>query len=75
MSEDPKQAAFECWRRFRALRAVGFLITQTEGKGAFDWEGEPMQDLGTLVEMLAEQGIEEANLILEDRVEPLKANA
>jgi hypothetical protein len=51
-----EHALFQSERVFHALRSVGFLISETQGNPPSEWTGEPIQDLGTLIELLAEHG-------------------
>ncbi|GLH67309.1 hypothetical protein [Geothrix edaphica] len=51
-------ALYESSRTFQALRSVAFLLSQAEGKGPFTWDGQPMEDLQHLLDVLAIRGIE-----------------
>ena len=57
MSDFQKHAMCEANRTFRALRAVGFLITELQGNATSDWDGEPLEDLGILIEHIAGHGV------------------
>ena len=50
---------------FRALRAVGFLLFQVEGKGHAEWTGEPLEDIGTHVRFIADHGVKATDEALE----------
>ena len=64
--EAAEQALFQSWNHFRALRSVGFLLSETEGGGPSDWTGQPIEDLAALVDVLARHGAELANAGLEE---------
>lgn len=60
-----EQEVFVADEAFRAMRAVGFLLFQLEGKGNAEWGGEPMEDLGTLIRFISERGARATNEALD----------
>ena len=64
--ENIEQALYQSSQHFRALRSVAFILSQTEGKGPFEWSGPPMEDLTALIDVLAQRGVELSNEGLEE---------
>ncbi|MEI7614724.1 MAG: hypothetical protein WCK63_17635 [Betaproteobacteria bacterium] len=63
--EVTEQAMYQSWRVSCALRSVAFLLSQTDGKGPSSWYGEPLEDLATLIGVLADKGVDHADAGLE----------
>ena len=74
-----EQAVYQANRTFQALRGVAFMLGQTEGRGPSEWTGEPLEDLGALLDVLAERGYEHTEAGLEElqgiRQDKLRATA
>lgn len=66
MKNAAEQALFESNKAFMALRAVGFMLDQTQGGGPFAWTEAPLQDLGTLLGVIADHGYQVSDEALEN---------
>jgi hypothetical protein len=64
-NEVAEQGLFEASRHLRALRGLGFLLSQTGGKGPFDIQGLPLEELGTLIDVVSESAIEKVDEALD----------
>ncbi len=56
MKDVVERGLFGSQEAFRALRAVGFMLKQIRGSGPFDWTAQSIEDLGSLVELIADHG-------------------
>lgn len=66
--EAAEQALYQSGKHFQALRSVGFLLgeTQARGKNPSEWAGQPIEDLSTLIDILAQHGVEHSDAGLEE---------
>ncbi len=64
--EAAEQALYQSWRVSCALRSVAFILQETQGKGPSSWYGEPLEDLATLIGVLADKGVDHADAGLEN---------
>ena len=64
--EAAEVALYQSSRTFQALRAVAFLLGETQGGGPSDWAGQPVEDLTALLGILADHGATHAEAGLEE---------